>query len=147
MKSLWLLQNATTHNIWSLFFCCKFWWPAKKYTLLLKHSSWELEHFSLSTSPKEHHAGLQSVTSALLRISVDWFFFWLECLLGNSGYWLEVTFIFILGATGGHVIYYICEKRKFCFNSGYACMLSHVWLFANPWTVALQAPLSMGFSR
>ena len=25
--------------------------------------------------------------------------------------------------------------------------LSHVWLFATPWTVALQAPLSMGFSR
>ena len=30
------------------------------------------------------------------------------------------------------------------------CMLghfSHVWLFAAPWTVACQAPLSMGFSR
>ena len=27
------------------------------------------------------------------------------------------------------------------------CMLSHVLLFATPWTVALQAPLSMGFSR
>ena len=26
------------------------------------------------------------MNSALLRISVDWFFFWLECLLGNSGY-------------------------------------------------------------
>ena len=29
------------------------------------------------------------------------------------------------------------------------CMLSHfshVWLFATPWTVALQSPLSMGFS-
>ena len=25
--------------------------------------------------------------------------------------------------------------------------LSHVWLFATPWTVAYQAPLSMGFSR
>ena len=25
--------------------------------------------------------------------------------------------------------------------------LSHVWLFATPWTVARQAPLSMGFSR
>ena len=31
-----------------------------------------------------------------------------------------------------------------------ACMLScfsHVWLFENPWTVACQAPLSMGVSR
>ena len=27
------------------------------------------------------------------------------------------------------------------------CVLSHVWLFATPWTVAQQAPLSMGFSR
>ena len=27
------------------------------------------------------------------------------------------------------------------------CTLSHVWLFATPWTVAHQAPLSMGFSR
>ena len=26
-------------------------------------------------------------------------------------------------------------------------MLSHVWLFATPWTVASQAPLSMQFSR
>ena len=25
--------------------------------------------------------------------------------------------------------------------------LSHVWLFANPWTAAYQAPPSMGFSR
>ena len=25
--------------------------------------------------------------------------------------------------------------------------LSHVWLFVTPWTVAYQAPLSMGFSR
>ena len=27
------------------------------------------------------------------------------------------------------------------------CMLNHVQLFAMPWTVACQAPLSMGFSR
>ena len=28
-----------------------------------------------------------------------------------------------------------------------ACMFSHIQLFATTWTVALQAPLSMGFSR
>ena len=28
-----------------------------------------------------------------------------------------------------------------------ACVLSRVWLFATPWTVARQAPLSMGFPR
>ena len=27
------------------------------------------------------------------------------------------------------------------------CVLSHVWLFVTAWTVARQAPLSMGFSR
>ena len=27
------------------------------------------------------------------------------------------------------------------------CVLSHIQLFATPWTVTLQAPLSMGFSR
>ena len=27
------------------------------------------------------------------------------------------------------------------------CVLSHVQLFATPWTVACQAPLSMGLSR
>ena len=29
----------------------------------------------------------------------------------------------------------------------FACMFSHVWLLASPWTVARQAPLSMRFSR
>ena len=27
------------------------------------------------------------------------------------------------------------------------CVLSHIQLFAAPWTIAPQAPLSMGFSR
>ena len=34
--------------------------------------------------------------------------------------------------------------HHFCY---YACMLSRVWLFATPWTVVHQAPLSMEFSR
>ena len=33
-------------------------------------------------------------------------------------------------------------KRRNCAPS-----FSHVWLFATPWTVACQAPLSMGFFR
>ena len=28
-----------------------------------------------------------------------------------------------------------------------ACMLSHIRIFATPWTVACQAPLSMGYPR
>ena len=41
-----------------------------------------------------------------------------------------------------------------CFFSGerslrswVQCHFSHVWLYATPWTVAFQAPLSMGFCR
>ena len=33
------------------------------------------------------------------------------------------------------------------YNYYYCVVFSHVWLFASPWTVALQAPLSMGFPR
>ena len=33
------------------------------------------------------------------------------------------------------------------FFSMRVCMLNRVWLFVTPWTVAHQAPLSMGFSR
>ena len=29
----------------------------------------------------------------------------------------------------------------------FACVLSHIWLFAALWIVACQAPLSMEFSR
>ena len=42
------------------------------------------------------------------------------------------------------------EQLLHCYNQGRAILLSRfsrVGLFATPWTVALQAPLSMGFSR
>ena len=42
------------------------------------------------------------------------------------------------------------ESKKSGYVYVHVCMLSrfsHVQLFATPWTVALQAPLSMGFSR
>ena len=34
-----------------------------------------------------------------------------------------------------------------CTESVNVRVVSHAWLFAIPWTVAHQAPLSMGFSR
>ena len=37
----------------------------------------------------------------------------------------------------------ICLETLKCVSE----LLSHVWLFVTPWTVAHQAPLSMGFSR
>ena len=36
---------------------------------------------------------------------------------------------------------------KISFLASMLSRLSHVWLFVIPWTVACQAPLSMGFSR
>ena len=40
-----------------------------------------------------------------------------------------------------------CEKTDVGSKEKGACMLSHNQLFAAPWTVARQAPLSMGFPR
>ena len=34
-----------------------------------------------------------------------------------------------------------------CVAAATLCVLSHLWLFGTPWTVAHQAPLSKGFSR
>ena len=42
------------------------------------------------------------------------------------------------------------QQSWVCYGGMHACMLrsfSHVQLFKTPWTVACQAPLSMGFSR
>ena len=44
----------------------------------------------------------------------------------------------------GSVAKYICP---FLASKVKVKLLSHVQLFATPWTVAYQAPLSMGFSR
>ena len=42
----------------------------------------------------------------------------------------------------------LCQQSQSLSSHAYmlSCF-SHVWLFATPWTVAHQAPLSMGFSR
>ena len=41
----------------------------------------------------------------------------------------------------------IKEYRAFSKITMHTCMLSHVQLFATPWTVAHQDPLPMGFPR
>ena len=40
----------------------------------------------------------------------------------------------------------VCQVTSVCMCVS-VHMLSHVWLFATPWTIARQAPLSMGFFR
>ena len=42
---------------------------------------------------------------------------------------------------------HIAKKEGIGFYYGEKCMLSHVQLFGTQWTVAHQAPPSMGFSR
>ena len=65
-----------------------------------------------------------------------------EMHLGNNNYfslsWVESSHIG--GKTEQNV-------RKIELVSGMLSCFSHVWLFVTPWTVARQAPLSMGFSR
>ena len=39
------------------------------------------------------------------------------------------------------------RKSQCLFFRCYVCVLSHVWLFVTPWTVAHQAPLSIEFFR
>ena len=39
----------------------------------------------------------------------------------------------------------LCNKGYFCYVT--MCMLHHIQFFVTPWTVAHQAPLSMGFFR
>ena len=39
------------------------------------------------------------------------------------------------------------NRKRTLPNSWHVYMLSHVWLFASPWTVVRQAPLYMEFSR
>ena len=39
------------------------------------------------------------------------------------------------------------RSSEYQFNNGGMCSLSHIWLFETPWTVAHQAPPSMGFPR
>ena len=45
----------------------------------------------------------------------------------------------------GTVLCILCTLS--CLSFLMACMLSHVQLFATPWTIACQAPLSVEFSQ
>ena len=51
-----------------------------------------------------------------------------------------------LCAWGSLCLECICVCVCVCPHTS-ACMINHVWLFATPWAVALQTPLSMEFSR
>ena len=67
-----------------------------------------------------------------------------------------ITWSFLVGRSYYEIqSYWKCRIEMYFFpldtyyqrNSPHAQLASHVWLFVNLWTVAHQAPLSMGFSR
>ena len=48
----------------------------------------------------------------------------------------------------GKTIYHLSHQGSPCLSMKLKVkLLSHIWLFATPWTVAYQVPPSMGFSR
>ena len=72
-------------------------------------------------------AGFPSLLEAAMWCLPQEQLFPAQCLLQRSEFQLSGPFLQLLGAQ--------------------LCMLSCVWLFATPWTVASQTPLSMEFSR
>ena len=64
----------------------------------------------------------------------------------NSAFITSTTYIFFFFSVDDFALYFNMKMHHQC----YVCMLSHLscaWLFATLWTIARQAPLSMGFSR
>ena len=64
--------------------------------------------------------------------------------------WLEgCCYILAMAALLLHLVILLCTLLEILILkcTVCACVLSHVWLFEIPWTGALQAPLSMEFSR
>ena len=52
------------------------------------------------------------------------------------------------GISVGDQLHKLCVCVCVCVCARvYVCVLSHIWLFVAPWTVAHQAPLSVRFSR
>ena len=112
--------------------------------IFLKDLSLTFLSLSLATSPHPVTYKTQD-----LAIPVSWVFytFLFSCLCLYSS-------IYLLGWVFGAIL---CSTMAICillcFSSSISphilcmCVLSHVWLCVTPWTVALQAPLSMGFSQ
>ena len=57
------------------------------------------------------------------------------------------SYILVEGADARQIIYKIEYVTVWWYRREDGQSFSHVWLFETPWTVACQAPLSMGFSR
>ena len=100
-------------------------------------NTWNNFTFSLSFCGSSIVWGLQKISS---RIWWKWHSY---KIAGFNLSWISFNNLFFIELL---LNYAIVELRiaELCCT---VLLLSRVWLFATPWTVARQAPLSMGFSR
>ena len=59
----------------------------------------------------------------------------------------SLAMIFVYQKINALKIFFFLRFGHIALYATCACTFSHIQLFATPWTVACQAPLSMGFSR
>ena len=69
----------------------------------------------------------------------------LLCLIPALVSWVLRACVFVCFLCFGFVL--LWRRKHFLYSYIFVCMRNRVWIFATPWTVAHQAPLSMGFSR
>ena len=114
---------------------------------LVLHIRWpKYWSFSFNISPSNEHPGL-------ISFRMDWFdLLAVQVTVKNlSQHHSSKTSIFQCSAKASHVL--DPDKMDEFSNyfllwlAVYTCMVNSIWLFVTPWTIACQAPLSMGFSR
>ena len=99
-----------------------------------------------TVSPSKEYSGL-------ISFRMDWFdFHVVRVTLKNlSQHHSSKTSNFQCSAKASHVLDpdKIDEFSNYIllWQAVYACMVNRIWFFVTPWTIAHQAPLSMGFSR
>ena len=90
--------------------------------------------FSISQffASRDQRTGASALASVLPMNIQDWF------PLGLTGLWYVL------------IDFKFSTEYNYWLSADYVCVFSHfscVWLFVTLWTIARQAPLSMGFSR
>ena len=81
-----------------------------------------------------HLKTLRFLPSCFLR-NIVYAFLYIKHQIRHCGEWQEEIYMLFFSTS------------RYSDDSMHACVLSRVWLFVTLWTVAHQAPLSMGFSR
>ena len=90
---------------------------------------------SLQSKGLSRAVGSQHYNLVLFFVNTSWFLSPVFLIINSIIFFLIFEVIFIY-------FYYTSNTRAFVLSR-----VSHFWLFATPWTVPLQAPQSMGFSR